>query len=112
MGGQILISEATLREAGPDVRVGERLLIEAKGTREPIVAYDLLGIGGEYALLLPEGSDERRAPRPAAAGSLPLPGRQVLEGRDLRRRRSWSSRLRGAVLRIRRGVSAPSRRYS
>jgi class 3 adenylate cyclase/CheY-like chemotaxis protein len=57
VGGQILVSEAALREAGPDVKVGERLLIEAKGTREPLVAYDLLGIGGEYSLLLPEVED-------------------------------------------------------
>jgi adenylate cyclase len=57
VGGQILVSETALLEAGPDVKVGERLLIEAKGTREPLVAYDLLGIGGEYSLLLPEVED-------------------------------------------------------
>ena len=45
VGGQVLISEATLREAGDDVRVGSRLAIDAKGTREPIVVYDLRGIG-------------------------------------------------------------------
>src|SRR4030095_3953599 len=52
VGGQILISEAALREAGPDVQVGERLLIEAKGTRDPIVAYHLRGVGGEVAVRL------------------------------------------------------------
>ena len=44
VGGQVLISEATLREAGDGVRTGERLAVDAKGTREPIVVYDLQGI--------------------------------------------------------------------
>jgi len=43
VGGQVLISDATLREAGDGVRVGERLAVDAKGTREPIVVYDLRG---------------------------------------------------------------------
>jgi adenylate cyclase len=45
VGGQVLISDATLREAGDGVRVGSRLAIDAKGTRERIVVYDLLGLG-------------------------------------------------------------------
>jgi class 3 adenylate cyclase/CheY-like chemotaxis protein len=45
VGGQVLISEATLHEAGGRVRVGARLKIDAKGTREPIVVYDLSGVG-------------------------------------------------------------------
>jgi adenylate cyclase len=45
VGGQVLISDATLREAGDDVRVGSRLAIDAKGTRERIVVYDLRGFG-------------------------------------------------------------------
>jgi adenylate cyclase len=43
VGGQVLISDATLSEAGEGVRVGERLSVDAKGTREPIVVYDLRG---------------------------------------------------------------------
>ncbi len=78
VGGQILISEAALREAGTDVRVGERLVIEAKGTRGPIVAYDLQGIGGEYALFLPE---EHERPVPLVP---PLPVRyRFVEGKHL-----------------------------
>jgi len=45
VGGQVLISDATLREAGDAARVGERLAVDAKGTREPIVVYDLRGFG-------------------------------------------------------------------
>ena len=45
VGGQVLISDATLREVGEGVRVGSRLAIDAKGTRERIVVYDLRGFG-------------------------------------------------------------------
>jgi class 3 adenylate cyclase len=98
VGGQILISESTLREAGPDVRVGERLVIEAKGTRGPIVAYDLQGIGGDYALFLPE---EHERPVPLAP---PLPVRyRFLEGKHLEGESLDGTfeelSLRGAVLR-------------
>ena len=48
VGGQVLISDATLREAGEAAHVGERLAVDAKGTREPIVVYDLRGFGEEY----------------------------------------------------------------
>ncbi|HEY6549480.1 MAG TPA: adenylate/guanylate cyclase domain-containing protein, partial [Vicinamibacteria bacterium] len=53
VGGQILVSEATLTEAGAEVAVGERFVIDAKGAREPIVVFDLLGIGGEGGASLP-----------------------------------------------------------
>ena len=55
VGGQVLISEATLREAGDGVRVGARLSIDAKGTREPIVVYDLRGVGETG---LPDAAEE------------------------------------------------------
>jgi adenylate cyclase len=60
VGGQVLISDATLREAGDGVRVGSRLAIDAKGTRERIVVYDLRGIG---EALVPEAQEEA-APLP------------------------------------------------
>jgi adenylate cyclase len=47
VGGQVLISDAALRAAGGGVRVGERLAIDAKGTREPIIVHDLRGVGDE-----------------------------------------------------------------
>jgi adenylate cyclase len=58
VGGQVLISDATLAEAGDRVRVGARLSIDAKGTREPIVVYDLRGIGDES---LPDAAEEATA---------------------------------------------------
>jgi adenylate cyclase len=57
VGGQVLISAATLEEAGSIVAVGEKLTIEAKGSAEPIALYDLRGIGGDYGLFLPERDD-------------------------------------------------------
>jgi class 3 adenylate cyclase len=55
VGGQVLLSEATLREAGEGIRVGSRLSIDAKGTREPIVVYDLRGVGEKG---LPDAAEE------------------------------------------------------
>jgi adenylate cyclase len=54
VGGQVLISETTLREAGSGVQVGERLSVDAKGARQPIDVYDLLGVGAPYDVALPE----------------------------------------------------------
>jgi hypothetical protein len=55
VGGQVLISDATKAAAGEEVRVGARLAIDAKGTREPIVVYDLRGVGGES---VPDAAEE------------------------------------------------------
>ena len=46
VGGQVLISEATLRAAGDVLEVGAPLSIDAKGTHEPIVVHDLRAFGG------------------------------------------------------------------
>jgi adenylate cyclase len=43
-GGQVLISERTLREAGPGIVTGGSLSVRAKGFPEPIRVHDLLGI--------------------------------------------------------------------
>jgi adenylate cyclase len=80
IGGQILISESTLNQAGPTVTIREEMQVEAKGFETPIVLYDLLGIGGEYDLFLPE---------PAAEAFFVLPKEiplryAVLEGSDIR----------------------------
>jgi adenylate cyclase len=58
IGGQILISESTLKAVGPTLTIREEMQVEAKGFETPIVLYDLLGIGGEYNLFLPEPEEE------------------------------------------------------
>jgi class 3 adenylate cyclase/CheY-like chemotaxis protein len=57
VGGQVLISDATLREAGDIVEVGESVQVRAKGAREPITVHELHGIGGEYDVFLPTRQD-------------------------------------------------------
>jgi adenylate cyclase len=54
VGGQILISEHTLAAAGPGLRVGREMTIQAKGFKEPIHVHELTGLGGDYNLFLPE----------------------------------------------------------
>ncbi len=54
VGGQLLISESTLKLAGEDIKIGEKYSIVAKGFPDPIVAYEILGIGGEYDIYVDE----------------------------------------------------------
>ena len=54
VGGQLLISGATLEAAGPDISHGAPQMISAKGFADPIATYDIKGIGGKYNLFLEE----------------------------------------------------------
>ncbi|MGH9322962.1 MAG: response regulator [Vicinamibacteria bacterium] len=60
VGGQILISKATAEAVKTEIKLGDELQLGAKGFREPVTVYDLLGIGGEYALELPARSEKIR----------------------------------------------------
>ena len=53
-GGQVIISEPTLLEAGGEelVQVVSIKQVQPKGVKEPISIYDIGGIAGEYGLLL------------------------------------------------------------
>jgi adenylate cyclase len=57
VGGQILISEATQRAAGPILTLGDTLEIEAKGVDAPMTICEVLGIGGAYDLQLIEDAE-------------------------------------------------------
>jgi adenylate cyclase len=57
VGGQVLISEATLREVGPIVSVAEKIEVAAKGVDKPIAIYNACGIGGKYNLFLHQSSE-------------------------------------------------------
>jgi class 3 adenylate cyclase len=61
VGGQVLVSEATLQEAGPIVSVGDVIHVKAKGAADPVTVYDLVGIAGEYDVFLPQKEDALRA---------------------------------------------------
>lgn len=52
-GGQILISEATLAEAGAVVRIDGRVAIHPRGVANPAVVYEAGGIAGQHGLFLP-----------------------------------------------------------
>jgi PAS domain S-box-containing protein len=51
-GGQILVSEATKREAGPMLKIGQQREVRAKGFEQPIALYEVVGIGGPHKLSL------------------------------------------------------------
>ena len=52
-GGQIIISEPTLTEAGVEIiEVEDQKLVQPKGVKRPIKIYQVTGIGGEYNLYL------------------------------------------------------------
>src|SRR6185369_3949527 len=57
VGGQILISDSTREAAGADLVLGRQIEVQAKGFHDPIRLHDLLGLGGEYALRLPESGE-------------------------------------------------------
>ncbi|HEY5611194.1 MAG TPA: adenylate/guanylate cyclase domain-containing protein, partial [Thermoanaerobaculia bacterium] len=58
VGGQILISEATLKDAGSVLCVAQEIQIAAKGFKDPVKVYDLRGIAGTYGLFLSEREEE------------------------------------------------------
>jgi adenylate cyclase len=52
VGGQILISESTLKDAGEIVKIDAEMKVQPKGFNEPISIYDVDGIDGKYNLHL------------------------------------------------------------
>jgi class 3 adenylate cyclase len=60
LGGQVLVSESTLKELEGEVEVGARLQLRVKGFEAPVNAYALIGLkGGLY--LAPVEKEERFA---------------------------------------------------
>lgn len=56
VGGQILVSESTFAEVGPDARTVGTNTVSLKGVSEPVTVYDIGGIGGRHDVNLPEKS--------------------------------------------------------
>jgi len=54
LGGQVLVSEATLQAAGGSLKVGERLSFRAKGFALPVNVYEVKGLSGRWRLDVPE----------------------------------------------------------
>ena len=78
VGGQILISEATVLEAGSGPLVGESIMVRAKGIPEPVRAFELVGFAGRPDLAL-ERPEEPCVPlmRPLPVLLTLLEGKQV-----------------------------------
>ncbi|MFC1534633.1 adenylate/guanylate cyclase domain-containing protein [Thermodesulfobacteriota bacterium] len=52
VGGQILISESVLKEAGDILQIENQITLHPKGAEEKLVVYNIGGIGGHYNLTL------------------------------------------------------------
>ncbi len=78
IGGQILISESTLKEAGSDLKIAGQKQVNPKGVKEPITIYEIEGIGGQYNLFLSH-EEETFFPLPEA---IPVQY-SVLDGKDI-----------------------------
>jgi class 3 adenylate cyclase/CheY-like chemotaxis protein len=78
VGGQVLVSEATVGEAGEGPLLGDSILVRAKGFPEPVRAFDLVGLAGRPELAL-ERSEEPCLPlaRPIPVLLTLLEGKQV-----------------------------------
>ena len=61
VGGQILISASTANALKGEVVLGDELKLGAKGFKEPVIVYDLLGMKGRFNLSLPKRTEELRA---------------------------------------------------
>jgi adenylate cyclase len=65
VGGQVLISDATLRDVGDDVvTLAGRMEIQAKGSKDPVVVWNLRGIEAGYGLHLRERAEALVALQP------------------------------------------------
>ena len=79
IGGEILISDYTLKQVGSIVRIDRQKRVQPKGVKQPITIYDVGGIGGSYNLFLPKFRDEVFLP---LTESLPI-HYTVLEGKHI-----------------------------
>jgi adenylate cyclase len=79
VGGQIFISEGTLKECGDIVQIDNAMQVMPKGVKEPLTIYEVGGIGGDYQLFLPSKPEVDWI---GLAQSLPIQF-TVLEGRHV-----------------------------
>ncbi len=53
VGGQIFISESTLKECGDILRIDSAMKVMPKGVKEPLTIYEVGGVGGDFQFFLP-----------------------------------------------------------
>ena len=61
VGGQILVSASTAKALEGELELGDELKLGAKGFKEPVIVYDLLGMTGRFNLSLPKRAEALRA---------------------------------------------------
>jgi len=54
VGGQIYVSEKTVQDCGPILRIDDQVEVVPKGVKKPITIYEIGGIGGDFNIYLPE----------------------------------------------------------
>jgi len=78
-GGQILISEETLKGAGGIVKIESKKEVHPKGVKDPITIYEVGGIAGNYNLFM-QKEEEIFFPLPQ---EIPLQY-AIIEGKDVK----------------------------
>ncbi len=58
VGGQILVSEYTLQDTGPILKINQEMQVEPKGIKQPITLYDVVGIAGKYNIYLEKEAEK------------------------------------------------------
>lgn len=58
VGGQILVSKNTCKDANIDLQIAGQLQIEPKGMKHPVTICEIRGISSKYNLFLPEDDEE------------------------------------------------------
>jgi adenylate cyclase len=58
VGGQVLVSERTLKDAGDGLRVNRTMEVPMKGFAHPVPIFEIVGVGDPYNLELPIAGTE------------------------------------------------------
>jgi adenylate cyclase len=78
VGGQVLVSSSTVAKAGAALELGQRVTFQAKGFKEPIDVYDLVGVAGSWNVRLPARDDRLEPLQPPVPVTV-----AVLEGKQM-----------------------------
>jgi adenylate cyclase len=78
VGEQVLVSASTVAKAGEALQLGQRVTFQAKGFKDPIDVYDLVGVGGSWNVRLPPRDDHLEPLSPALPVAV-----SVLEGKQM-----------------------------
>ncbi|HZM53238.1 MAG TPA: adenylate/guanylate cyclase domain-containing protein, partial [Vicinamibacteria bacterium] len=78
VGGQVLVSASTLEKAGSALEVGQKVTFQAKGFKEAVDVYDLVGVAGSWNVRLPARDDQlQRLQTPLPVTVAVLEGKQM-----------------------------------